>query len=443
LGISDNSPELSKICSTLSDLDSSMIGSASVACLLVREGADPYCKGNVSRTPLEICSEELALHLIRYAATRSTFHGSLRTVPKPVQFDPCSKESLSNSTASPSGCIALTTASQTPNVTSSNLITVPVATAPSTADPMTTAPMTTVLVTTAPMTTMALPTPAETTTLISQTTTNSTSQRHSGNKDYSFKPGDVVRVIDDLALVFRLQQGHGGWCENIALALGQLGRVMLFTGNDRVMVKVSGDLWYLNPKLLIPAPGETPPDVPVVGHAKTVIFAATIGDDTTLREYLPKRPKWPEEEADDREALDYAVLGGYSACVRLLLDYVTDLTKLTATGLTLLNTACTHGWEEIIEILLEAGADPSLLDVSTCNTLQLCASLDRFRGCQFIVKKYPELLMVPRTDGYGPLHLATIRGNLSVARLIVEHEKCDIDAITGGVHTALHLADMG
>ena len=37
---------------------------------------------------------------------------------------------------------------------------------------------------------------------------------------------------------------------------------MLFTGNDRVMVKVSGDLWYLNPKLLIPAPGETPPDVP-------------------------------------------------------------------------------------------------------------------------------------------------------------------------------------
>ena len=127
-----------------------------------------------------ILHHNLMLHY--YVIHRSTFHGSLRTVPKPVQFDPCSKESLSNSTASPSGCIALTTASQTPNVTSSNLITVPVATAPSTADPMTTAPMTTVLVTTAPMTTMALPTPAETTTLNSQTTMNSTSQGHSSNK---------------------------------------------------------------------------------------------------------------------------------------------------------------------------------------------------------------------------------------------------------------------
>ena len=62
---------------------------------------------------------------------------------------------------------------------------------------------------------------------------------------------------------------------------------MLFTGNDRVMVKVSGDLWYLNPKLLIPAPGETPPDVPgmtlnVAGVKLRFAFKMKILFDITL-----------------------------------------------------------------------------------------------------------------------------------------------------------------
>ena len=61
---------LFQICSTLSDLPGSMIGSASVACLLVREGADLYCKGGIGKSPLEICSEELVPHLLRYTEER-------------------------------------------------------------------------------------------------------------------------------------------------------------------------------------------------------------------------------------------------------------------------------------------------------------------------------------------------------------------------------------
>ena len=58
-----------QICSTLSDLPSSMKGSAAVACLLVREGADlyrPAREGRPETSPLHICPEEVALHLFRY-----------------------------------------------------------------------------------------------------------------------------------------------------------------------------------------------------------------------------------------------------------------------------------------------------------------------------------------------------------------------------------------
>ena len=56
-----------QICSTLSDPNfDSMIGSAAVACLLVREGADPYCKGGIGESPLERCSGELASCVLTY-----------------------------------------------------------------------------------------------------------------------------------------------------------------------------------------------------------------------------------------------------------------------------------------------------------------------------------------------------------------------------------------
>ena len=49
-----------------------MKGSAAVACLLVREGADLYCKGNRDISPLDICPEEMKQHLIRYSRERYT-----------------------------------------------------------------------------------------------------------------------------------------------------------------------------------------------------------------------------------------------------------------------------------------------------------------------------------------------------------------------------------
>ena len=59
-----------QICSTLSDLPSAMVGSAAVACLLVREGADLYCRGNVDIAPIELCMEEFAGHLVKFKEER-------------------------------------------------------------------------------------------------------------------------------------------------------------------------------------------------------------------------------------------------------------------------------------------------------------------------------------------------------------------------------------
>lgn len=33
----------------------------------------------------------------------------------------------------------------------------------------------------------------------------------------SYEVGDVVRIIDDIAETYRLQQGHGEWIDDMAL----------------------------------------------------------------------------------------------------------------------------------------------------------------------------------------------------------------------------------
>ena len=77
-----------------------------------------------------------------------------------------------------------------------------------------------------------------------------------------FSKGDVIRVIEDIALCHELQQNHGEWNDDMALCLGQLGHVVNVFDSGDARVKVNGYTWTYNPKCLTLAPGETPPDVP-------------------------------------------------------------------------------------------------------------------------------------------------------------------------------------
>lgn len=39
-----------------------------------------------------------------------------------------------------------------------------------------------------------------------------------------FSVGDVVRIIDDIAMVHDLQEGHGGWVDDMALVRTSIGQ---------------------------------------------------------------------------------------------------------------------------------------------------------------------------------------------------------------------------
>lgn len=197
-----------------------------------------------------------------------------------------------------------------------------------------------------------------------------------------FREGDVVRVLDDLAEVHRLQDGHGGWNDDIALSLGQLGRVVVVFDSGDCRVRVNGYNWTLNPKALTPAPGETPPDVPdarlsqmgdsdlpmhvhllsLLENPAAVVTAAAAGDMDTLRNFLRKKPDAVDAKVQEKTALHVAVNRGQVDMVRLLLDYKASVNVQDEDGDRPLHLCAYSSEPEIAGILIQHGANPNLMN---------------------------------------------------------------------------------
>jgi outer membrane protein assembly factor BamB len=102
--------------------------------------------------------------------------------------------------------------------------------------------------------------------------------------------------------------------------------------------------------------------------------------------------------ADDSSPLRAAARRGDSAEVQRLIDAKEDINAASDYGVTALAMACDHGHEEVVRILIRAGADPN--------------TKDRFYK-------------------FSPLGWATMRKHVSVVKLLVEGGATDVDTALG------------
>jgi ankyrin repeat protein len=341
------------------------------------------------------------------------------------------------------------------------------------------------------------------------------------NIDY----GDVVRMSDDMAEVHQLQCGHGEWANDMALALGQAGRVVKIRANGDIRVAVNGSRWVFNPKCLTPAPGEVPieeqtgqlhVDVTVriqtlslseAGCADVVVVAAAGGDLRTLTSYLSKHPDHVNTMYEGKAAIHMAVVESYLPIVRLLIEYQADLNvkddgnqttlhmcaylnngavaKLLVdggadvnvrddSGVAPLAVAVACGHTDVLKVLLDhpdidvdtqdndgssplhramrahqlhsliallqAGADPSLLNFRLHNSMLKAVGLGFLAGVEELMKWCPDLINVAKKDGLTPLHVAAANGYTDIVSLLASHPSCDINMKDSDNLTPLHIA---
>ncbi|XP_061113843.1 E3 ubiquitin-protein ligase MIB2 isoform X3 [Conger conger] len=315
----------------------------------------------------------------------------------------------------------------------------------------------------------------------------------------TFGVGDLVRVLEDMESVKRLQASHGEWTDSMAPALGQVGKVLKVYADGDLRVAFGGQTWTFNPACLTAqavevdanlltaeSPREsgstvisvlekllaqsTEPDSP----GRLVIEAAH-GSAAKVRDLLQKYPEKVDIQNQGKTALQVAAHQGHMEVVKVLLQANSSIEVKDEDGDTALHYTAFGNQPEIARLLLSKGVNVNLLNNSMCTALHIAVN----KGFTEVVRALTEhaadvnlqdsygdtplhdaiakdfrsiieiLTVVPNIDftqqnnrGFNLLHHAALKGNKLAMEQILARARQLVDVKKDDGFSALHLASL-
>ncbi|KAM4872487.1 E3 ubiquitin-protein ligase MIB2 isoform 3-T4 [Thomomys bottae] len=317
----------------------------------------------------------------------------------------------------------------------------------------------------------------------------------------SFWVGDVVRVIDDLDTVKRLQAGHGEWTDDMAPALGRIGKVVKVFGDGNLRVAVGGQRWTFSPSCLVVYRPEEDANLDVAERAREnksslsmaldklraqkhdaelpgrLVVEAVLGNVARALDLLRRHPEQVDTKNQGRTALQvaaylgqvelvrlllqaragtdlldeegntalhYAALGNQPEAARLLLSAGCGVDALNSTRSTALHVAVQRGFLEVVKTLCEHGCDVNLPDAHADTPLH--SAISAGPGASGIVQVLTEApgidVTATNSQGFTLLHHASLKGHVLAVRKILARARQLVDAKKEDGFTALHLAAL-
>lgn len=317
----------------------------------------------------------------------------------------------------------------------------------------------------------------------------------------SFWVGDVVRVIDDLDTVKRLQAGHGEWTDDMAPALGRVGKVLKVFGDGNLRVAVGGQRWTFSPSCLVAYRPEEDANLDVAERAREnrsslsvaldklrtqksdpehpgrLVVEAALGNVARALDLLRRHPEQVDTKNQGRTALQvaaylgqvelvqlllqarasvdllddegntalhYAALGNQPEATRVLLSAGCGVDARNGTRSTALHVAVQRGFLEVVKTLCERGCDVNLPDAHADTPLH--SAISAGAGASSIVEVLTEMpgidVTATNSQGFTLLHHASLKGHVLAVRKILARARQLVDAKKEDGFTALHLAAL-
>uniref|UniRef100_A0A8C6A311 RING-type E3 ubiquitin transferase n=1 Tax=Marmota marmota marmota TaxID=9994 RepID=A0A8C6A311_MARMA len=258
----------------------------------------------------------------------------------------------------------------------------------------------------------------------------------------SFWVGDVVRVIDDLDTVKRLQAGHGEWTDDMAPALGRIGKVVKVFGDGNLRVAVGGQRWTFSPSCLVAYRPEEDTNLDVAERAREnkrwpLAITYPVLPPGSLSVALDKlRAQKSDPEHPGRLVVE-AALGNVARALDLLRRHPEQVDTKNQ-GRTALQVASYLGQVELVRLLLQARAGVDLLDDEGHTALHYAALGNQPEAARMLLSAGcgADALNGARSTA---LHLAVQRGFLEVVRILCERG-CDVNLPDAHANTPLHSA---
>uniref|UniRef100_A0A4W6BNI5 E3 ubiquitin-protein ligase MIB2 n=1 Tax=Lates calcarifer TaxID=8187 RepID=A0A4W6BNI5_LATCA len=315
----------------------------------------------------------------------------------------------------------------------------------------------------------------------------------------TFGVGELVRVLEDMDSVKRLQAGHGEWTDSMAPVLGQVGKVLKVYADGDLRVAFGGQTWTFNPACLSAQPVEVDANLMTAenpnesgstvisvlekllsqsteqDNPSRLVIEAAHGSASKVRELVQKYPDKVDIKNQGKTALQVAAHQGHIEVVKALLQANSSIEVKDEDGDTALHYTAFGNQAEIARLLLSKGANVNLLNNSMCTALHIAVN----KGFTDVVRVLTEhsadvnlqdsygdtplhdaiakdfrsiieiLVVVPNIDftqqnhrGFNLLHHAALKGNKLATEKILARARQLVDVKKDDGFSALHLAAL-
>ncbi|XP_045549084.1 E3 ubiquitin-protein ligase MIB2 isoform X1 [Salmo salar] len=281
----------------------------------------------------------------------------------------------------------------------------------------------------------------------------------------TFGVGELVRVLEDIDSVKRLQAGHGEWTDSMTPALGQMGKVLKVYADGDLRVAFGGQTWTFNPACLSAQtmemdanlmtaenPNESGNTVISVlekllsqsteqDNPSRLVIEAAHGSANKVRELVQKYPDKVDIKNQGKTALQVAAHQGHMEVVLALLQANSSIKVKDEDGDTALHYTAFGNQAEIARLLLSKGANVNLLNNSMCTALHIAVN----KGFTDVVRVLSEHLAdINLQDSYGdtPLHDAIAKDFRNIIEILAVVPNIDFTQQNNRGFNLLHHAAL-
>lgn len=179
------------------------------------------------------------------------------------------------------------------------------------------------------------------------------------------------------------------------------------------------------------------------GNCESVMTASKANHVHCLNELLNQCTKANSTQVNGtRNALFYAIGQGYVNCVRILLDFDSDVVNsYQESGIAPLHLSAGAGHVEIMRELIKRGADVNLrLETDQLNPLHICASFGALDCLNLLLENGVDPHLQTSDSSMNALHFAAYHGNIECLKALLS-KGANINAVSEKSHrSVLHYA---
>jgi len=291
-----------------------------------------------------------------------------------------------------------------------------------------------------------------------------------------FHVNDKVRVRKDQELVKRLQYGHGEWASEMSVALGKVGQVLKIYSDGDVRVAVAGHHWTFNPAVLVNestaavSTGQQPGQLatPQGGQAHThselqgILQPSPSSTSSFASQRMHRRHSTAEEQQNTQQPqreideslsslMDHLRINsssdigsmivseagqGHVDKLKELLKAHPDKVDIVRSDKTALQIASHQGFTEVVEFLVQLGANVNLQDAEGDTALHYAAFGNQPTTAAALLKGGADGNKLNKNK-CSPLHVAVNKGYTGVVKTLLSYS-CNVNAQDSYGDTVLH-----